>query len=375
MIQDAINDWSDGATGSITYNGVTTNYEISSSGTAGAGGNLRLDDGESATISFDDPLPGLIIRVGDLDAAFREEAQFEVNGTTFNLEQAIINGDVIVTQGNGTPLPNNGLDVVNGTILDGTPGAQNEGFRIQFKIPISEITLNYLSGGSGLLGFDALVCFAGGVQIETRDGARAVEDLAVGDSVRTLDHGYQKIRWIGRRRLDGVELAVNPKLRPICIDAGALGPGLPSRDLRVSPQHRILARSKIARRMFGVDEVLIPAKKLLPLEGVHIDTPAEGIEYYHILFDRHEIVFSNGSPTESLFTGPEALKSLSPAALAEIHALFPEIARPDFHPLPARDVPVKGRRMTAFAQRHQANHKPLCATAVPSSDPAAHAAA
>ena len=57
--------------------------------------------------------------------------------------------------------------------------------------------------------------------------------------------------------------------RPIRIRAGTLGNGLPEADLIVSPQHRVLVRSGIARTLFGADEVLVAAKQLLALCAEH----------------------------------------------------------------------------------------------------------
>src|SRR5690606_18039618 len=81
-----------------------------------------------------------------------------------------------------------------------------------------------------------VLCFARGTLIETVRGAIAVEELTLGDLIRTLDSGYQAIRWIGCRKLGSNELAASPKLQPVRIKAGALGAGLPLRDLVVSPQ-------------------------------------------------------------------------------------------------------------------------------------------
>ncbi len=93
--------------------------------------------------------------------------------------------------------------------------------------------------------------------------------------------------------------------------AGALGPGHPARPLVVSPQHRILVRSAIAQRMFGSAEVLVAAKQLLSLDGIDVAQDLETVEYFHILFDRHEIVFAKGTETESLYTGPQALRGIA----------------------------------------------------------------
>lgn len=71
------------------------------------------------------------------------------------------------------------------------------------------------------------------------------------------------------------------------------------RDLLVSPQHRILVRSKVAQRMFGKQEVLAAAKHLLTLDGIEIADDVQETTYYHILFDRNEIVYADGAEAET----------------------------------------------------------------------------
>lgn len=204
-----------------------------------------------------------------------------------------------------------------------------------------------------------VVCFARGTLIETSCGQVAIETLQAGDLVKTMDHGFQKLRWIGSRQLDKVDLRQHPELLPVRIKAGALGKNLPKKDLTVSPQHRILVRSEIAQRMFGTLEVLIPANKLLTIEGIDIDEDAVSVEYFHMLFDRHEVVFSHGAATESLFTGPEAIRTLTKEARQEVFTLFPELAEPDFVTEPARMIPGKGKLMKKLAQRHAQNKVPM----------------
>ena len=93
------------------------------------------------------------------------------------------------------------------------------------------------------------------------------------------------------------------KLWPVRICVGALGNGLPERDLLVSRQHRMLVSSRIALRMFGQADVLIPAIRLTALPGIAIDTNVTEVEYFHILLANHEVVFAEGAATESLYTG------------------------------------------------------------------------
>ncbi|MGL4822623.1 MAG: Hint domain-containing protein, partial [Plesiomonas shigelloides] len=96
-------------------------------------------------------------------------------------------------------------------------------------------------------------CFARGTMIRTENGEVAVEDLVAGDMVYTADRGYQPVRWIGSRRIGSAELMAFPKLRPIRIAAGALGEALPSKELVVSPQHRILISSPVVERVTGAE--------------------------------------------------------------------------------------------------------------------------
>lgn len=195
------------------------------------------------------------------------------------------------------------------------------------------------------------VCFAAGTLIATARGPVRVEALRPGDLVLTMDRGYQPIRWIGSRKLDAHDLHLHPKFRPIRIRAGALGDGLPAADLVVSPQHRVFLRSRIARNMFGRDEVLAAAVQLLDIDGIDIAHDRAEVEYWHLLFDRHEIVWAEGAPCESLFTGAEALKSVPPAARAEILALLPELRHPDRRPQGARPF-ITGRQARKLSQRH-----------------------
>lgn len=151
------------------------------------------------------------------------------------------------------------------------------------------------------------VCFVTGTMIDTPDGPRPVEALSSGDLVSTVDRGAQPVLWTDRRYFSADDLRRDPRQRPVRIARGALGEGLPTDDLFVSPQHRVLLRSKLAARMFGSSEVLVPAVKLLSLEGVaQIEAPF-GVEYHHFLCAHHELVYAEGMPAESLLRGEEAL--------------------------------------------------------------------
>ena len=201
-------------------------------------------------------------------------------------------------------------------------------------------------------------CFVRGTMIRTPDGNRPVETLARGDLVVTADHGPQRVALAMSVVLTPAELARQPALRPIRIGAGALGPCRPAQDFLVSPQHRILVRSKIALRMFGASEILVAAKQLLSVDGIDVDDSLQEVEYFHILFDRHEVIFANDAQAESLYTGPEGLKGIGQAALDEIFTLFPDLNTCSDPTVPARML-VPGRLGRQLARRHAGNGQQL----------------
>ncbi len=200
-----------------------------------------------------------------------------------------------------------------------------------------------------------VVCFASGTLIETGGGRQVeVERLRVGDCVMTADHGLKQIRWIGRQLIAADVLAVENRLRPIRIRKDALGDGTPTRDLRVSPQHRILVRSRIAERMFGQPEVLIAAKHLTALPGIDVMDDGADVEYHHILLDAHEVVMANGAASESFFLGPQAMKTVSEQDRGIIRSLWSTKASLD----PCRPL-VTGKQARTLVTRHAKNRKPV----------------
>ncbi len=214
------------------------------------------------------------------------------------------------------------------------------------------VTYSAFENGSGV------PCFTRDTRILSEVGERPIQNLKVGDLVPTMEHGVQRIRWIGRRSFERASLLGNPRLLPVRILAGVLGNEMPQRDLLVSRQHRMLVQSKIAERMFGTSQVLVPAIKLTVLPGVYVDESVEQIEYFHLLFDRHQVIFAENAPTESLFLGGEALKSLGSDAVREIFEIFPELKEKRLTPRPARYFP-RGQQQRHLLQRHLKNNKPL----------------
>lgn len=159
-------------------------------------------------------------------------------------------------------------------------------------------------------------CFVAGTMIATQKGEVAVEDLRAGDMVLTRDAGYQPIRWISGRTIQSTRATA-----PIVFGEGTLGA---CRELRVSPNHRMLISTAEAELYFGEAEILVPAKHLTVLRNVYQEAPGE-VRYYHFLFDQHQIVFSNGALSESFLPGERAMDGLAEASRREILDIFPDL--------------------------------------------------
>lgn len=196
------------------------------------------------------------------------------------------------------------------------------------------------SGGTDTdtIRLNLLICVARGTLVDTNSGPKRVELLSAGDLVSTEDGPPKPVRWVGSRKILAQELAHDPALRPVKITAGAFGPHLPERDLWVSPQHRVLVSGWQAEIYFGSDEVLVPAKALLNGDTIFIDQHIDEVEYFHVLFDQHEIMFTEGLATESFYPSHYALSEISEEARSEIRCLFPELATGRYVPETARTV-------------------------------------
>lgn len=171
---------------------------------------------------------------------------------------------------------------------------------------------------------NVVICFTPGTAIATPRGEVAVEELRVGDRVITRDNGIQEIRWIGQKPLDWRALRANAHLQPILIKRGALGNGLPERDMMVSPNHRMLVSNQMTALYFEEPEVLVAAKHLVNWKGIQT-VESMGLNYIHLLFDRHEVILANGAWTESFHPGDYSLGGLGASQRREIFEIFPEL--------------------------------------------------
>ncbi len=167
-------------------------------------------------------------------------------------------------------------------------------------------------------------CFLAGTLIATKRGEVAVEDLRPGDMAVVRDGGLAPIRWIGSVRTNAREGWFEQNA-PIRIPKGSMGRNMPARDLYVSPNHRIWMRDASFEVVFTEREVLIPAKHLVGWNGVEQVNYVPEPEYFHLLFDSHQIIMSDGMLTESFHPGEVTLDQFEHEARDELLRLFPEL--------------------------------------------------
>ncbi|MGO4854500.1 Hint domain-containing protein [Phaeovulum sp. W22_SRMD_FR3] len=209
------------------------------------------------------------------------------------------------------------------------------GFTFLGPVPPTGVPLTWVSSTDMVTDTDAYPtpglsptpsCFTPGVLIRTPRGERAIEDLQPGDLVLTLDHGPQPLLRLLRRRLRFD--AAPHRHKPIAVAAGALGSGLPAQRLVVSPQHRLLLNG-------AEGTVLVAAKALLGRPGVRMLQGRRQVDYLHLLFDRHQVIWSNGMLSESFLPGRMALTGLDAETRREVLEIFPEALG---QPQPARPI-------------------------------------
>lgn len=156
---------------------------------------------------------------------------------------------------------------------------------------------------------DYVPCLVAGTRVRTTLGWRVVESLEVGDLVETMDRGPQPLRYVWGQLVRGVG-----KAAPIHIPAGVLG----DKSLTLSPEHRVLLSDDFGMRVYGAREPrLVAAKFLLGWPGIR-QVPCPWVDYWHILFDRHEVIWADGVPVESYLWTVKPSQPLGAPSLADL---------------------------------------------------------
>jgi autotransporter passenger strand-loop-strand repeat protein len=198
-------------------------------------------------------------------------------------DTTLINGGTIIAE---TLTYATGL---TGTITGGTLVVDNAGgtqvFSLQLDGDYSTDVLQVTEATDGKT--ELTLCFYPGTGIATPDGTTAVEDLRPGDLVLTAN-GPLPVRWVGQSHI-ATRFADKQRSLPVRITAGALGNGLPLRDLLLSPDHAVFLGGILAQASALVNDVTILRE---------YDVPAQ-FTYHHVELATHELLLAEGVQAES----------------------------------------------------------------------------
>ncbi len=280
---DVENDGNVHATNDGTYS-LSTGGLLDITGTLGGTGTAYIENGATLEVG------------GALDVS--QQITFDANS---GLPETFILGSAGSSLGNGLNdlqdgdrIELSGLDIQSAGVTSGTTVTVDlggGGTYLQTDVHFApDSDTGFITGTDSTTGYDYIqvTCFAAGTRIATPDGAVPVEELCAGQSVVTVMDGTAKpIVWIGRRRIDCRRHPSPESVWPVRIREGAFGPGLPLRDLFVSPDHALFT-----------DGVLIPAKYLVDGRSV-AQVPMDTVTYHHIELTCHDVVLAEGLPAET----------------------------------------------------------------------------
>lgn len=242
--------------------------------------------------------------VGNFDMADSGDGttvdQLDVSNLTTDGTTPVKAWDVIVTDTNGDGTGDAILTFPNGE-----------------SITLSGVLASQVDSAAELNSI-GIPCFNKGAMIETINGEVPIEEIRVGDLVRTLHSGFQPVRWAGSRTICADMLDQNPQLKPIVIRKMALNN---QRKLVVSPQHGMVIDVEGQTK-------LIRAKHLAEFMGgkvARVSSAIEEVTYFHLMFDKHEVLFAEGSLSEAFYPGKLAMSSIDAEVRFELFSIFPEL--------------------------------------------------
>ena len=88
--------------------------------------------------------------------------------------------------------------------------------------------------------------------------------------------------------------------------------------------HRMLVDGPRAELLFGASEMLAHTRDLRDGDNIFAD-PQESIEYFHILFDNHQIICAHGCWSESFAPHKAPLNAFEEKSRDELLKLFPQL--------------------------------------------------
>jgi len=298
----------DGGVGVAVVDSTLTNSGSISGGYGGVTGGVGIELSSGSVVTSSGTISG---GAGGSESGY--SVQF-LDGSTLVVDaHAVFNGEIGgFKYGDTIDITNFAPSVVEGDFNNSTDTITTKGDgTLQFAGDSGD-TFLFTSDGHG--GTDVTIaCFRRGTRILAERGEVPIESLKIGDRVMTQSGIMQPLRWIGRRSYSCETAWGNREVLPIQIRAGALGDGLPRRDLWVSPEHAMF-----------IEGMLIPASLLVNGESITQEETIDEVTYLHLEFDSHAVIYAEGAASES-FVDDDSRQMFDNAA--EYARLYPNAAR------------------------------------------------
>lgn len=266
-----------------------------------SGGNLTIQSG--AIVSHLSTGQGAVVTVasGTLVSSYIDNGIVYVSsggitsGNAFNSTWSITSsggasiGDTWFASGAGRTLETSyiysGATMTDGSVGSGATMVVNSGGVTRDPSVANGGTLTIQNQGTN-------GCFLAGTLIRTPEGEVAVEELAIGDTVISLEDGCEisrPVTWIGvSRNSFSPKQPLDLAGYPVRVRQNAFGEAMPSQDLLVTAEH-----------CFVFEGAFIPVRMLVNGSSIHYDQSITDYNYYHIELERHSVIVSNNVATES----------------------------------------------------------------------------
>ncbi|WP_052249787.1 Hint domain-containing protein [Tateyamaria sp. ANG-S1] len=156
--------------------------------------------------------------------------------------------------------------------------------------PTSDLPADFNALNASFSASNLTECFLTGTRIATPDGETAVEDLKIGDEILTADGKTVPVRWVGWQK---VVCAFQPpeRLMPVRVEAGALGHGLPKRDLTLTADHALHIDGMLINAGTLVNDTTITRVPLSEFDGSYT--------VYHVETEHHDLILAEGTAAET----------------------------------------------------------------------------
>lgn len=174
----------------------------------------------------------------------------------------------------------------------------------------------------------AFSAFARGTLIATPNGPCAIEDLAPGDEICTLEEGTAPVVWIGSMTLQPEPMSPGATRSAMTrIMADTLGMSRPLQDTLFGPAARILHRPAALRDLEDRGLVYVPLRDMIDGGGIIPLTPPCPTPLFHLCTPRHATILAAGLEVETYHPGSGMFDDMSRAHQLQYLAIFGHIKK------------------------------------------------